>query len=170
MFGLQDGLVSTTGVVVGVSVAVADKRFILLSAFVTIAVEALSMATGQYLSEKSVHDLPNNHHHDNLIFGGLFMFFAYLAGGIVPIIPILLGYSPSTPFLSIYYAFVGLFILGFAKAKIFGGKVLKSSLEMLLVGGLSVIIGITIGSLFKIWLFVKHILWKNIYCSRFCFC
>lgn len=150
VFGLQDGLVSTTGVVVGVSVAVADSRYILLSAFITIAVEALSMATGQYLSEKSVHDLPNNHHRDNLLFGGFLMFLSYLAGGVVPIIPILFGYSPFTPFLSIYYAFVGLFILGFAKAKLFGGQILKSSLEMLLVGGVSVIIGITIGSLFKI--------------------
>lgn len=150
MFGLQDGLVSTTGVVVGVSVAVADKRFILLSAFITIAVEALSMASGQYLSEKSVHDLPASHHHDNLFFGSLFMFLSYLAGGIVPIIPIMLGFSSSTPFISIYYSFVGLFFLGFAKAKLFGGKVLKSSLEMLFVGGLSVIIGLTIGSLFKI--------------------
>ena len=150
VFGLQDGLVSTTGVVVGVSVAVADKRFILLSAFITIAVEALSMATGQYLSEKSVHDLPTSRHHDNLFLGSLFMFFSYLAGGAVPIIPIILGLSSSNPFLSIYYAFVGLFILGFAKAKLFGGQILRSSLEMLLVGGLSVIIGVTIGSLFKI--------------------
>jgi len=150
VFGLQDGLVSTTGVVVGVSVAVADSHFILLSAFVTIAVEALSMATGQYLSEKSVHDLPNNHHRDNLLSGSLFMFFSYLAGGIVPIIPIMLGYLPFTPFLSIYFAFVGLFILGFAKAKLFGGQILKSSLEMLLVGGPSVIIGVIIGSFFKI--------------------
>lgn len=150
VFGLQDGLVSTTGVVVGVSVAVADKRFILLSAFITIAVEALSMASGQYLSEKSVHDLPNSRHRDNLFLGSLFMFFSYIVGGVVPIIPILLGFVSFTPYLSIYYAFVGLFILGFAKARIFGGQILRSSLEMLLVGGLSVIIGITIGSLFKI--------------------
>lgn len=150
VFGLQDGLVSTTGVVVGVSVAVADSRYVLLSAFVTIAVEALSMASGQYLSEKSVHDLPNSRHHDSLLFGSIFMFLSYLAGGIVPIIPIMLGLSSSNPFLSIYYAFVGLFILGFAKAKLFGGQILRSSLEMLLVGGLSVIIGVTIGSLFKI--------------------
>ena len=150
VFGLQDGLVSTTGVVVGVSVAVADRRFILLSAFITIAVEALSMASGQYLSEKSVHDLPNSRHRDNLFLGSLFMFFSYIVGGVVPIIPILLGFVSFTPYLSIYYAFVGLFILGFAKAKIFGGQTLKSSLEMLLVGGLSVIIGVTIGSLFKI--------------------
>lgn len=150
VFGLQDGLVSTTGVVVGVSVAVADKRFILLSAFITIAVEALSMASGQYLSEKSVHDLPTSRHHDNLFLGSIFMFISYLVGGIVPIIPILLGFSASNPLISIYFSFVGLFILGFAKARLFGGQILRSSLEMLLVGGLSVIIGVTIGSLFKI--------------------
>lgn len=150
VFGLQDGLVSTTGVVVGVSVAMANRQFILISAFITIAVEALSMASGQYLSEKSVHDLPDSRHRDNLFLGSLFMFFSYIVGGVVPIIPIILGLSSSNPFLSIYYAFVGLFILGFAKARIFGGKILRSSIEMLFVGGISVIIGLTIGSLFKI--------------------
>lgn len=55
LFGLQDGLVSTTGVVVGISTGIDDKSVILLAAFVAVTVEASSMAAGQYSSEKAVH-------------------------------------------------------------------------------------------------------------------
>ena len=62
VFGFQDALVSTTGIVVGISAGIDNKQFIILSALVTISVEALSMGAGQYLSEKTVHELPQNHH------------------------------------------------------------------------------------------------------------
>ena len=53
MFGLQDGLVSTTGVVVGISIGVSDKSILILAALVAVTVEATSMAAGQYSSESS---------------------------------------------------------------------------------------------------------------------
>ena len=57
MFGFQDGLVSTTGVVAGISAGVDVKSIIVLAAFVAVSVEASSMAAGQYTSEKAVHQL-----------------------------------------------------------------------------------------------------------------
>jgi len=149
VFGFQDALVSTTGVVVGISAAIHDPKIILLSALVTVSVEALSMAAGQYLSEKAVHELPNSHHQDNLIFGSIFMFFAYIIGGFIPIIPTFFTVYPFTSIFSIIFAFVGLFILGFLRAKLFSGKVWRSALEMLLVGGLATLIGLSVGLLFK---------------------
>jgi len=38
VFGFQDALVSTTGIVVGISVGVSNKQFIILSALVAISV------------------------------------------------------------------------------------------------------------------------------------
>ena len=151
VFGFQDALVSTTGVVVGISAAVSDPKFIILSAFITVSVEALSMAAGQYLSEKSVHDLPASHHRDNLVFGGLLMFFSYIIGGLVPIIPLFFTHHPLTSFFSVLFAFVGLFLLGFIKAKLFSGKVWRSALEMLTIGGLTTLIGLAVGLFFKIY-------------------
>ncbi len=43
LFGLQDGLVSTTGVVVGISTGVSQKEIVILAAFVAVTVEATSM-------------------------------------------------------------------------------------------------------------------------------
>ena len=53
VFGLEDGLVSTTGAVVGIAAGVQDSRIVILSGCVIIIVEALSMAAGTYLSAKS---------------------------------------------------------------------------------------------------------------------
>ena len=150
VFGFQDALVSTTGIVVGISAGVDNKQFILLSALVTISVEALSMGAGQYLSEKTVHDLPQNRHRDNLLTGGLIMFVSYLLGGLIPIIPIIFTAPPLSSLLSIIFAFVGLFSLGFVKAKLFQGKAWRSAFEMLIIGGLATFIGLLVGLIFKI--------------------
>lgn len=150
VFGFQDALVSTTGIVVGISIGTNNKQFIILSALVAISVEALSMAAGQYLSEKSVHELPKSDHKDSLIVGALLMFLSYLIGGVIPILPIFFFNPPYSSILSVIFAFIGLFLLGFIKAKLFVGRVWRSALEMLMIGGLTTLIGLGIGLLFKI--------------------
>lgn len=75
LFGLQDGLVSTTGVVIGISTGVETRAIILLAAFVAVTVEATSMAAGQYSSEKAVHQLDKTGRHtDSLVLGAVMMF------------------------------------------------------------------------------------------------
>src|SRR3989338_5487505 len=95
MFGLQDGIVSTTGVVVGISTGVNDKAIIVLAALVAVTVEASSMAAGQYSSEKAVHQMDKSGKHtDNLYIGALIMFVAYLLGGSFSIVPVLVFDQP----------------------------------------------------------------------------
>ncbi len=53
VFGLEDGLVSTLGAVIGIAAGSSDRRVVILSGLVLVAVEALSMAAGSYLSNKS---------------------------------------------------------------------------------------------------------------------
>jgi len=53
IFGLEDGLVSTMGAVAGIAAGTDNGRIVILSGLVIIAVEALSMAAGSYLSNKS---------------------------------------------------------------------------------------------------------------------
>ncbi len=57
VFGLEDGLVSTMGVITGVATGTGDRLVIVLSGIVVIFVEALSMAAGTYLSSKSESEL-----------------------------------------------------------------------------------------------------------------
>src|SRR3989338_7662861 len=106
MFGLQDGIVSTTGVVVGISTGINNKEIIILAALVAVTVEASSMAAGQYSSEKAVHQMDKSgKHSDNLYIGALIMFIAYLIGGAFSIIPILIFNQPIARILAIVSAF-----------------------------------------------------------------
>ena len=57
IFGINDALVSTTGVIVGITAGTNSKPIIVLAGVVTIMVEALSMGSGQYLSLKSAQQL-----------------------------------------------------------------------------------------------------------------
>ncbi len=151
IFGFQDALVSTTGVIVGVATGTSDKHLVILAGVVTITVEALSMGVGQYMSEKSVHQMDTTGRHtDNLYVGAGLMFISYFLGGLVPLTPIILFQLPLSSTLSIIFSLLGLFILGYLKAKLVKVNRLRSALEMLLLGGATTAIGLIVGNIFKV--------------------
>lgn len=57
VFGLEDSLVSTIGVVAGIAAGTGDQKIVILSGLVLVVVEALSMAAGSFLSSQSHHRL-----------------------------------------------------------------------------------------------------------------
>jgi len=151
LFGLQDGLVSTTGVVAGISAGVSDKTIIILAALVAVSVEASSMAAGQYTSEKAVHQLDKTGKHtDSLVLGSVIMFFAYFLAGLVPIIPTIIFNQPEATTVSIVAAFIGLFIIGYIKGKIVEHHALRSAIELLIIGGVATAIGLIVGVMLKV--------------------
>jgi len=151
LFGIQDGLVSTTGVVVGISTGIEDKAIIILASLVAVTVEASSMAAGQYSSEKAVHQMDKSGKHtDSLFLGALIMFGGYFLGGLVPIVPTILVNQPEARIIAIISAFIGLFILGYIKGHIVGHKPLRSALELFIIGAIATTIGLAVGYLFKV--------------------
>lgn len=151
MFGLQDGIVSTTGVVVGISTGVQSKPIIVLAALVAVMVEATSMAAGQYSSEKAVHQMDKTGKHtDNLILGAFIMFFAYLMGGMFSIIPTLMFRQPEARIIAVMSAFAGLFFIGYLKGYIVEHKPLRSAIELFIIGSIATTIGVVVGYLLKV--------------------
>lgn len=151
LFGIQDGLVSTTGVVVGISTGIEDKAIIILAAFVAVTVEATSMAAGQYSSEKAVHQRDKTGRHtDSLIVGALIMFFGYMLGGVVPIIPTILFNQPEARIFAIIAAFFGLFVLGYIKGHLVKHKPLRSAIELFIIGAIATTIGLVVGHIFRV--------------------
>lgn len=151
MFGLQDGLVSTTGVVVGISTGVSDQAIIILAAFVAVSVEASSMAASQYSSEKAVHQMDKSGKHaDSLTLGATLMFFSYLFAGLIPISPFLIFPPETARIISIAASLMTLFVIGYFKGKIVEHRALRSALEMFVIGGLATIIGLVVGNLLKV--------------------
>ena len=151
IFGFQDSLVSTTGVIAGVAAGTSSKELVLLAGLVTITVESLSMGAGQYMSEKSVHQMDKTGKHtDSLYVGGLLMAISYFLGGLVPLLPIVIFELPLSITLSIFFALCGLFILGYLKAHIVKVNPFKSAIEIFILGGAATLIGLVVGRLFKI--------------------
>lgn len=152
IFGFQDALVSTTGVVAGVSHATQDRNIVIVAGVVTIIVEAMSMGAGQYMSEKSVHQMDKSGKHtDNLYIGAGLMGLSYFLGGLVPVLPIMLFPLNLASNLSIFAAISGLFILGFLKAKHVKVNPLASAFEIAILGGITTAIGIIVGQLLKVY-------------------
>jgi len=149
VFGFEDALVSTTGVIVGIATATSNKQFVILAALVTILVEAVSMAAGQYLTERTIHEIENAKHTDSPTIGALIMFFSYFIGGAIPALPILLLPLPFAIWPAILFAFFGLFALGWFKGKFVKISPIRSAMEMLVIGGIATIIGVLAGYFLK---------------------
>lgn len=150
-FGLQDGLVSTTGVVVGISAGVNDKSIVLLASIVAVTVEASSMAAGQYSSEKAVHQMDKTGKHtDSLLVGALIMFFAYLGAGLIPILPVIIFGPPVSSYIGVSLALIGLFVVGWVRGRITGEKPLRNAIELLIIGGTATAVGLVVGYFLKI--------------------
>jgi len=150
MFGFNDALVSTTGVIVGISTGTGNKEVVILAGVVTILVEALSMGSGQYLSSKSAHQLNKDNSLKAPLASGLIMFLAYFLAGLVPLLSIVLFPMSYSRDVAIIAALLCLLILGYAKGRIVKVSPLKSALEVLVIGGITTGIGVLAGIIFSV--------------------
>ncbi|MEX1995692.1 MAG: VIT1/CCC1 transporter family protein [Candidatus Saccharimonadales bacterium] len=151
IFGIEDSLVSTTGLIAGLSIGAENKKIVLLGGIVAISVEAISMGAGEYLSDDAVAELDKlKRHKENPMTSGALMFTSYLSAGMIPLAPIILLSYPSSLWFSIILALMGLFFLGFLKGKLLKSSPLRGGLKILIVGGLATGLGVLVGSLFKI--------------------
>ena len=149
IFGCEDGLVSTTGSVIGIAVGAGDKSIVVLAGLVVIAVEAISMGAGEFLSERAVHQLEPHKHHDSPAKGGVLMFVSYIGAGLIPVLPYLLFSLTPAIFMSLGLALISLFLLGYVKGKLIGVASWRSGAEILVVGGLATAIGVVVGLLLR---------------------
>lgn len=149
IFGVEDGLVSTVGLLSGIAAAGASKHSILLTGLVLIFVEAFSMAMGSFLSEYSAEEYIDGKSVSlrYSIIAGIIMFFSYFIAGFIPLFPYFIISFASAFWLSIILSLTALFILGFVSAKTFKVNVWRSSLRMFVVGGIAISIGALVGKL-----------------------
>ncbi len=79
--------------------------------------------------------------------GGIYMFFAYIIGGIIPLFAYLfLPIKTAIP-LSILMTLVGLIILGMSTTKFTKQPLIKSSLKIFFMGSIALIVGLVAGVL-----------------------
>lgn len=150
VFGVEDSLVSTVGLLSGISIAGASASTIFSTGVILIFVEAISMGAGSFLSESSAeiyenhNDSPTNRSYKD----AFIMFVSYLLSGFIPLLPYVLISDEQTAFwTSITLSLFVLMLLGVMGAKISNTRILKNVLRMVLVGGGAILVGSLVGQL-----------------------
>lgn len=151
VFGGEDSLVSTVGLLSGVAAAGITKADIVLTGTILIFVEALSMAVGSFLSENSAEEylkkseLPLR----SAITTGAIMFGSYFLLGFIPLLPYLLWPVSAAFSASIIASLLALTLLGWISGREFKVSAWRSGMKMLILGGLAIGIGIIVGQFIR---------------------
>ena len=147
IFGVEDSLVSTVGLLSGIAIASVPRQTIILTGIVLIFVEAFSMAVGSFLSEHSAEDFLNRAETNNKssFIGGVIMFFSYFVAGFLPISPYFFIDTRYAFLISILISLIALFILGFTSARFTRSNLWRSGVRMLLLGGVAILVGTVVG-------------------------
>lgn len=148
IFGVGDSLVSTVGLISGIVAAGTTAPHVVLTGVVLVFVEAFSMAVGSVLSDNSV--LEYNHNVEipltRSLEGGVVMFGSYFVSGFIPLAPYLVLHDIYLAFFySIVVSLVALFAVGAVRAHVSGTHIVRNGLEMALIGGMAIAIGVGVG-------------------------
>ncbi len=151
MFGIENSLISTAGLIAGLSVGTATKHVIILGATVAIVIESVAMGVGEYLSDDAVQELDKlKRHPDSPLESGSLMLVSGTLAGLVPLIPVIIWDYPLSLYISITSALVVLFLVGYVKGRILNTSPAKGGLKILIVGGIAMILGVIVGYIFKV--------------------
>lgn len=147
IFGVEDSLVSTVGLLSGVAIADVPRSTILLTGVVLLLVEGLSMAVGSFLTESSVEEYTKAEGTARInVFSGVIMFFSYFLTGFIPLSPYIFWPVDTALGVSVTFSVVALFLLGVFGAKVSGTSILKDGFRMAIVGGAAIIVGMLAGN------------------------
>lgn len=150
IFGAEDSLVSTVGLLSGVSFAGFNSHEVILSGIILILVESISMGAGVYLSEDSANELPQAGEHDNTVADAGIMFISYLIIGLIPLLPYIFSADTRLAFYySVGFSLISLFCLGLFKGQVVGKHPIYSAIKVFLVGGAVTAIAVAVGFFIK---------------------
>lgn len=149
-FGVQDSFGSTLGFLSGVWIGGMDRETIIFSATILIFVEAMSMAIGSLVSEHAVEEFKQKKELPitKSLTGPFIMLVSYIAGGFIPLLPFIFLWGRYSLLISVFVTLFALAVFSYVNAKRYKIRVSHYISEALLVGGLSIIIGIVVGLLF----------------------
>lgn len=150
LFGIEDSLITTTGFIAGVSIGSSNSQFVVFSVLVALCIESVSMGVGEYLSDEAVEELDKvKRHRENPFLSGIIICASYLFAGMIPFLPVVLFAFPFSLFLSVGLALCSLFLVGYFKGKVLKASAVKGGIKILVVGGITTLLGVVLGFMFK---------------------
>lgn len=156
VLGANDGIVSTSSVVMGVAGAGATNKAILTAGFAALVAGALSMAVGEYVSVASQKDAEEAHaetHDEEMEFtsptqAALASVVSFTLGGIIPLLAVLLAPANAKIAATIIAVLVALVVTGYGSATIGKASRKKATARVVVGGLLAMAITYYIGTLF----------------------
>ena len=149
VFGVEDSLVSTVGLLTGIAAAGVTRQTIFLTGMVLVFVEAFSMGVGSYLSESSAEEFVEQAAVPvrNSLGSALIMFISYFVAGFIPLAPYLVIPVTSAFWWSIGFSLLALFLLGMIGGRLSGLSSRRYGFRMLIIGGIAIAIGVLVGTI-----------------------
>lgn len=149
VFGVEDSLVSTVGLLSGVAIADVPRGTIFLTGLILIFVEAFSMGVGSFLSEQSSEEYMKQGEHPLgfSVTGACIMFISYFISGFIPLFPYIMLETSSAFPVSVGCSLVALFLLGLWGGRLANLSMLKHGFRMMIIGGVAIGLGILVGAL-----------------------
>lgn len=149
IFGVEDSIVSTVGLLSGVAIAGLGREEIFFAGVILIFVEAISMSTGSFLSESSAEEYMtrSGRASGRAYVSALIMFVSYFLSGFIPLAPYLLLPLEVAFWASIGVSLVALFALGVISGSVTRTRILAGGIRMLVIGGIAIAVGTLIGTL-----------------------
>jgi VIT1/CCC1 family predicted Fe2+/Mn2+ transporter len=151
LFGVEDGIVSTLGVLSGIAIAGVPRSTIFLMGVVVIFVEAFSMGAGSYLSEHFSAEFLKKKFVTSKTStkAAIGMFFSYFFAGFIPLFPyIILDVAIAFP-VSVVISLITLFALGYWSGAMSHVSVFRSGVRMFVIGGIAIVVGLAAGLIMK---------------------
>jgi VIT1/CCC1 family predicted Fe2+/Mn2+ transporter len=149
IFGFEDGLVSSVGVLSGIAVVGTSVETIILAGVVLIFVEAFSMGVGSLLSENAAKEFREGREVSikHSIVPSSIMFSSYFLAGFITLAPYIFFNVKIAFYISIIFAMFALFILGAISAHLTGRKKFRHGMEMFIIGGAAIGLGVLVGTI-----------------------
>lgn len=152
VYGANDGIITTFAVVAGVAGANLSPKIVLILGFANLVADGISMGASNYLSIRSdearraAAGLGVKEPH--ALRHGIATFAAFNIAGIVPLFAFLFPFVEGERFIAAtILTLLMLFVVGAARSFITRANLLRSGVEMLLVGGAAAAVAYGIGAL-----------------------
>jgi VIT1/CCC1 family predicted Fe2+/Mn2+ transporter len=157
VFGVQDGIVSTFGLTMGVAGSVAAGQIspeaILVAGIAGLVSGSLSMGAGEYVSVRTQRELlarrgdRSDDDNVNPLKAALANSGLFVLGAVVPLVPFVFLAGLAAVAASSVMSVVALFTAGALLTRLTGQSPWRSGMRMLLIGGGAGVLGYAVGTL-----------------------
>ncbi|SFR42087.1 VIT family protein [Marinobacter daqiaonensis] len=148
IYGANDGLITTFAIVAGVAGAGLSNTVVLILGFASLLADGFSMATSDYLAERTPSDRESGSRRAPAMRHGLATFVGFVTPGIVPLVAYLVPVPDGYRFpLAAAMTLVTLFMVGAGRGLVANLPAWRAGLEMLLVGALAAGVAYGVGLL-----------------------